>query len=71
MDFRYKEKSNIARHAGVTVQHLSQLLSRKARASAEVAARLEEACEALGIRITKEDFVFSKETKNTYFNKRG
>ena len=71
MKFKYKEKSNIARYAGVTVQHLSQILSRKARASADVAARLEEACEALGVRITKEDFVFSKETKNVYFNRKG
>ena len=71
MIFKYREMSDIARHAGVTVQHLSQIMSRKARASAEVASRLEEACELLGIRITKEDFVFSKETKNAYFNRKG
>lgn len=71
MKFKYKEMSNIARHAGVTVQHLSQIISRKTRASADVAARLADACEALGIRITKEDFVFSKETKNIYFNRKG
>lgn len=61
------EKQAVAERAGVSPGYVSNILARRHRASADLAVKLEEACAALRIPITREDWVFSKETDNPYF----
>ena len=61
------EQSELARRAGVSKQQLSNILARRSRPSVKAALRLERAAQEMGLRIPKEDWLFSKETGNIYF----
>jgi hypothetical protein len=66
-NWKHGQKTELAKKAGITKAHLGDILHRRARASAALSLKLEDCCEKLGIKIKKEDFVWSKETTNIYF----
>lgn len=67
MTWKPGEKKELAKRAGITAAHLSQIITRRSRPRAEVAKRLAEACSAMGIRISYEEWMTSKETRNGMF----
>ena len=67
MAWRKGEKSALARMAGVSPGQITYYLQRKKRASAETAIKLDKACKSMALPIKREDWVFSYETVNPYF----
>ena len=67
MTWRKGEKSALAREAGISPGQVTYYLQRKKRASAETAIKLAAACKKMCLPIKREDWVFTHETENPYF----
>ena len=67
MTWRKGEKAALAREASISPGQVTYYLQRKKRASAETAIKLWAACKKMCLPIKKEDWVFSHETDNPYF----
>ena len=67
MTWRKGEKSALAREAGISPGQVTYYLQRKKRASAETAIKLGAACKKMCLPIKREDWVFTRETENPYF----
>lgn len=65
--WRKGEKAALARAAGVSPGQITYYLKRKKRASAETAIKLGLACKKMCLPIKREDWVFTRETENPYF----
>ena len=65
--WRKGEKAALARAAGVSPGQVTYYLQRKKRASAETAIKLAAACKKMRLPIKREDWVFTHETENPYF----
>ena len=65
--WRKGEKAALARAAGISPGQITYYLQRKKRASAETAIKLGLACKKMCLPIKREDWVFSHETENPYF----
>lgn len=70
MTWRKGEKAALAREAGISPGQVTYYLQRKKRASAETAIKLGAACKKMCLLIKKEDWVFSHETDNPYFERK-
>lgn len=67
MTWRKGEKAALAREAGISPGQVTYYLQRKKRASAETAIKLAAACKKMCLPIKREDWVFTHETENPYF----
>ena len=66
------DKTELARRVGISPQYLSNIINRRTRCKAELALRLERACQEMRLMIPKESWAFNLETDNPYFSeKRG
>ena len=63
------ERSELAQKAGISRSHLCNILGRRCRANAELAIKLEKACQDMRLMIAREDWAFNKETDNPYFKR--
>lgn len=65
------EKKELARLAEVSVGQLSRFLHRRCRASARIADRLAVAASVMGLRVDREDFMNSHNTRSPLFEPKG
>jgi transcriptional regulator with XRE-family HTH domain len=70
--WRRGDKTNIAELAGITKQHLNEVLQRRCRiTSREQADQLEQIAFSLGYAIPWNAWMLSTETENPYFSEKG
>jgi plasmid maintenance system antidote protein VapI len=65
--WRRGEKRALAELAGISQQHLSNLLHRRTRATPELALRLESSARTIGKQISRTDWIYTKETDHPLF----
>ena len=65
--WRSGEKATLARMADVAPSQITQYVKRQRQASASTAQRLAAACKTMGLPIKREDWIYTKETNNPYF----
>lgn len=62
------EKGRLARKAGITQQHLGNILSGRNRAKPDMARRIARAAKAMGIHLSLTDLLFPHESVNPLMN---
>lgn len=67
MKWKRGQKTTLARLAGISKAHLSNILCRRSRVNVALALRLEKASQEMGLVIPRECWVFNFETTNPYF----
>jgi transcriptional regulator with XRE-family HTH domain len=66
--WKWGQKAELARQAGISRQYLSDILSCRKHAPPELALKLEEASAKMRLGIKKEDFMYPKKTSGRFFN---